>query len=100
MASASSVTIGAGAALGINVDDDVATAQQQRLGVRMTKTTETDCRLHLWHLAPPVAEAMTTIINAGWATLQPPPVQILLSLLSRLDKDRRTHLAPGYKVRT
>jgi hypothetical protein len=100
MALASSVIIGAGAVLGINDDDDATTAQQQCLGVRTTKTTETDCHLHLWRLALPAAEAMTMIINAGWATLQLPPVQILLSLLTGLDKDGHTHLAPGYKVRT
>ena len=78
-------------------DNDAATAQRQCLGVRTTKTTDTYCCLHLWRLAPPAAEAMTTIINAGWETLQPPPAQVLLLSLSGLDKDGRTHLAPDKK---
>ena len=38
-----------------------------------------------------------TIINAGWETLQPPLAQVLLSSLSGLDKDGRTHLDPDKK---
>jgi hypothetical protein len=83
---------------GVDNDNDAATAQRQCLGVRTTKTTDTYCCLHLWRLAPPAAEAMMTIINAGWETLQPPLAQVLLSLLSGLDKDGRTHLDPDKKT--
>jgi hypothetical protein len=40
---------------------------------------------------------MMTIINAVWEALKPPPAQVLLSSLSGLDKDGRTHLAPDKK---